>query len=578
MQRSPTGILKLIGIAIAATGFLLAQEASLDISVDQVGYRPDAEKLGMVRTASAQPVAFSVKRSKDKSTAFSGKLSSATTDTDSGDQVAVADFSPLKQAGSYYLDVAGVGHSWDFQIASDIYRNTYYLAARSFYGQRCGTAVDLGPQSPQFRHAICHTIGNYDSSSGTTGNHISAKGWHDAGDYGRYVVNSGISTGTLLWAWEIYHDRIVSSSLDIPESGGATPDLLSEVRWNLDWMLSMQDTDGGVFHKQTSTHFCGFIMPEADSLPSSVIGSGQTPFKTSCATADLAAVAAIAARLFKPYDAAYADTCLRAARSAWKWLGQHPAVVFRNPANVTTGEYGDNDCSDELLWAASELWRTTGERPYHDYYLAHYQAFLDKLTATDPQSWAQVSPLALWGYALDSRADPEASSAIRRRAIAAADSIVARLKQNSYRTSLTSGDYKWGSNGVVANYNVQLLVAHQLEPHPAYVAAALDNMHYLLGRNTFSVSWVTQVGQHAFRNPHHRLSSADKVDLPWPGLLSGGPNSGRQDDLMKRLIPADAKPARCYIDMTGAYACNEVAINWNAPLVFTLAAFQEPKR
>ena len=92
-------------------------------------------------------------------------------------------------------------------------------------------------------------------------------GWHDAGDYGRYVVNSGISTGALLWAWEINGKKLAKISLNIPESGNGTPDILSEIRWNLSWMLKMQDEDGGVWHKQTSEHFSGFVMPQDDKLP-----------------------------------------------------------------------------------------------------------------------------------------------------------------------------------------------------------------------------------------------------------------------------------------------------------------------
>jgi endoglucanase len=99
----------------------------------------------------------------------------------------------------------------------------------------------------------------------------------------------------------------------------------------------------------------------------------------------------------------------------------------------------------------------------------------------------------------------------------------------------------------------------------------MDNLHYLLGRNSFSLSWVTQLGENAFRHPHHRPSAADGLDLPWPGLLSGGPNPGRQDSVMKKLLSPDTPRGKMYVDQTGAYACNEVAINWNAPLVFVLA-------
>jgi len=150
--------------------------------------------------------------------------------------------------------------------------------------------MDLGPEFPGFKHAACHLIGAYHASSGKSGSHLSAKGWHDAGDYGRFMVDSGTSTGTLLWTWEFFGDRLHQVRLNIPESGNGTPDILHEIRWNLDWMLSMQDDDGGVWHKQTSDHFCNFIPPEKDTLVSLVIGTGKEPYKSSCATGDLTAV------------------------------------------------------------------------------------------------------------------------------------------------------------------------------------------------------------------------------------------------------------------------------------------------
>ena len=180
--------------------------------------------------------------------------------------------------------------------------------------------------------------------------------------------------------------------------------------------------------------------------------------------------------------------------------------------------------------------------------------------------------MALWSYALGDQADKQAIQAIRQRSSDAAAGIVERQKQNGYKISLTTSDYIWGSNAVAAYYSMQLLIADRLQHNREYVTAAAENLHYLLGRNTFSLSWVTQLGEHAFQHPHHRPSAADGIEAPWPGLLSGGPNPGRQDSIMKKMLSTDLPPAKMYVDETGAYACNEVAINWNAPLVFVLAS------
>ena len=281
---------------------------------------------------------------------------------------------------------------------------------------------------------------------------------------------------------------------------------------------------------------------------------------------------AIAARVYKPFDAAFADRCLRAAERAWTWIDRHPDVTFRNPSGVGTGEYGDRDCGDERLWAAAELFRTTGAAPYDSWFLGHHGAYRKSIDASDPQSWSDVANLALWTYVLGKGGNTEAVSAIRQDSIAAAGEIVARSATNGYRISLTSQNYIWGSNGVVGNYGMQLVVANVFEPNPRYLETAMENLHYLLGRNTFSLSFVTRLGANPVRHPHHRPSGADDNAEPWPGLLSGGPNRSRQDEAMRKLLPADLPPAKMYVDDQAAYASNEIAINWNAPLVFLLAA------
>jgi endoglucanase len=559
---------KAILLLLLSCGAAYGATPTVAIKVDQVGYLSDAPKIALV-VSNEHASDFIVRRSTDDSIAFRGKLVAAVFDANSGDEVRAAEFTKLRERGTFYLEVRGVGRSWNFAIGPDVYSRSFYLTMRAFYGQRCGVAVDLGPEFTGYKHDACHTSGAYHASSGKKGARASIKGWHDAGDYGRYVVNSGISTGTLLWTWELFGARLRNINLHIPETGNGTPDILNEIRWNLDWMLSMQDADGGVWHKQTSEQFAAFIMPEQDRSVSYVIGTGREPYKSSCATADFAAVMAIAARAFQPFDAAYAERCLRAARGAWHWLDQNPSVSFRNPQGVLTGGYQDNNCGDERLWADAELWRTTGDEVYQRYFLEHYKEYLKTIRTTGPQSWGNVAPLALWTYALAGRKESGASDEIREATLKAADEIVSRSARNGYRISMTPLDYVWGSNGVAANYGMQLLVSNVFHADPRYVQTALENLHYLLGRNAFSLSWVTRLGENPFRHPHHRPSEMDGNPEPWPGLLSGGPNRTRSDSAMKKL--PDLPPAKMYLDETASYASNEVAINWNAPLVFLIA-------
>jgi len=546
-----------------------AENPTLAIKVDQVGYLPGGPKIALV---SSLAKTFEIRRSSDAKLVFRGVLGPVATDPLSGDAVQAADFSQLRRAGSYYIQIPGVGKSWSFSVGSNVFGRTYYLAMRGFYGQRCGTAVNLGPEFPGYAYAACHLRGEFHPSSGKSGERDNVGGWHDAGDYGRYMVNSGVATGTLLWAWEIYAPRLKPIQLKIPETGNGTPDILNEARWNLEWMLKMQDTDGGAWHKQTSTHFPGFVAPDKDALPSEVIGTGSAPYKSTCATADLAAVAAIAARAYQPYDPQFAARALDAARRAWQWTEKYPNVTFRNPPGVSTGEYGDSNCADERLWAAAELWRTTGERAYDEFFLNNYAAYLPGLDSPAAENWSKMGPMALRTYALSRRkeADAKAKAAIRNRMLTAARAIVERTAANPYHVSLKPTDFVWGSNGIAAQYGLDLMIANVIAPNPEFVNSARDDLHYLLGRNTFSLSWVTQVGQHSVLHPHHRPSGSGEQPGPWPGLMSGGPNAGRQDAVLAAL-PAGLPPEKDYADETASYASNEIAINWQANLVFLLA-------
>jgi endoglucanase len=539
---------------------------SAGIFLNQVGYLPAAAKLATVRLAEGNKRDFLVRSVADHAVVLNGMLGPVATDEASGDQTSVADFSSLRATGRYQLEIAGMS-SDPVNIAPDAYASALRLTMRGITGQRCGCAVDLGDG---YKHPSCHGDGAFHPSSGKSASLPNHGGWHDAGDYGRYVVNSGISTGSLLWAWELYPAALRGLSLAIPESGGKLPDYLAEIRWNLDWMLQMQDTDGGVWHKQTSERFCAFIMPQDDKLTSYVIGTGSGPYKSTGATADLASVMAIAARCYGPYDAAFAQLCLAAARQAWGWAMAHPDVRFENPSGVSTGGYGDRELSDELAWASAELWRSTGEDQYE-------KAFLGTLPSPDTSAtlsapgWADVMPMACWTYALAERKGSAAvKSRIQEATQAGATRLIERSRQNGYGNTMELRNYVWGSNSIAGNQSLLLLTAHHFHRDSAASEAALSNLHYLLGRNCLGVSWVTQLGVRPFQHPHHRPSVADGIPAPWPGLLSGGPNAHGGDPVADKM--PKQPPMRMWVDDQRAYSMNEIAINWNAPLVFLLAA------
>jgi endoglucanase len=534
------------------------------IHINQVGYLPASQKIASVANLAADsPQTFRILQ--NNAEILTGNLSEANLDAASGDRISLVDFSAITAPGTYILAIGDL-RSDAIVIAPDVYHHALYLTTRAFYGQRCGCKVDLGDG---YKYPICHKDGAYHPSSGRGGRAKHLGGWHDAGDYGRYVVNSGISTATLLYAFELYPDTLRNFSLDIPKHHRHLPDILAEVRWNLDWMISLQDRDGGVWHKQSSENFCGFIMPQDDKATSYIIGSGHEPFKTTASTADLAATAALAARVFRPFDRRYADHCLDVARRAWLWAVENPDQPFTNPPGVSTGGYGDPHLSDELLWASAELFHLTGEPQFESQFLAGFTPDAGRLRISEP-GWGNLFSLGCFSYVAAPGGSPEVKELIRKAMTQASAELVQKSASNGYANSLRIRDYGWGSNGAAANQSFLLYLTDRIAPNPVYRETALNNLHYLLGRNCFGISWVTHLGARPFMHPHHRPSAADGILEPWPGLLSGGPNR-YPGDAAARTLP-HLPPMRMWMDDDRAYSMNEIAINWNAPLVFLLAA------
>lgn len=288
----------------------LAQAADSDVKVSSVGYLPARVKRASV---TATGTTFTVKRDADDSVAFSGNLSAAAKDPDTSQSIATADFTSLAEAGKFYLDVPGVGRSVSFPIADDVYKDAFVATMLGYYGWRCNTAVSFTYNGQSYSHAACHMDDAHTDYIGSSGKRDGTKGWHDAGDYGKYTVNAGVTVGSLLAAWEEYSAALSTYAWPIPETGGSTPDFLDEVRWELEWVLKMQysSSDGHVSHKLTSLKFDApsdaanaidaWVMPENDNQTRYFVPSG------SAAIADFVAMLAKAARIYKDYDQSFAD-------------------------------------------------------------------------------------------------------------------------------------------------------------------------------------------------------------------------------------------------------------------------------
>lgn len=544
------------------------QNSKAQVFINQEGYLPALQKIFYTSEAADS---FYIVESLSGQIVFRGELYFSVSDDPATHLTLYAgDFSSFNSNGNYFIKINGGDSSYTFQISPNVYYDVYTKSLKGYYFQRCGISL-LQPYAGVYFHSACHPgDGFYHSSTGQSGFRLTTGGWHDAGDYGKYVVNSGITVGTLLQAFESFPEKFNQDNLNIPESGNGIPDLLDEVRYEIEWLLKMQSGSGGVNFKVTKEQFESFIMPQNDS------GLRYIYTLSTTATGDFAAIMAKAARIYQTIDTSFSDRCLNAAILAWNYLINNPTIVpvggFKNPTGTATGEYGDTNDSDERLWAAAELFETTGLSDYHNYFISN---FASGGLISSSMSWNKVKNLALLTYLNSSQpgSSQTAKDQIKNSLISYANNLLSRASNNGFAITINPGEYYWGCNSDVLNKALMLIYAYEQSNNDLYIQTALTQLNYILGTNAHNFSFVTDVGSNSVMHPHHRPSAADGVVNPVPGLLAGGPDQYLDDPVLQAHFNGNTPPALCYIDDVGSYASNEIAINWNAPLVFVSGYF-----
>jgi endoglucanase len=515
---------------------------------------------------------------------WSCQLGSQMIDPDSGDIYYFADFTGFDEPGVYVLAVPGLGtdptaQSAPFEISETVFGGALATAMTGLYGQRCGTAVTITIGSDTWQHGACHMEDAYlDYLTGADTKSVGVGGWHDAGDYGKYLGNGAFSVGMLLAAWEHFQPTLEALALPIPEHGqipeggsGPMPDFLWEVKWELDWLLTAQQASGGggVPDKLTAIDFESFgTMPDHDNQKRYFAGIG------TAMTADFVAVMAEAARIYGSYAPVSSAAYLVAAKLGYAYLAANagPAVPTNDSPKdsalvFNTGHYVETD-ADNRLWAAAEMWETTGDADA----LADFETRAPSNPVEVDFDWANVQNLGFYTYVLSQRPDKDARDAtlvstLSAAIVAAADQLQSVAAAHAFGRALPGGStmsYYRGSNGSVARAAMNLWVANVLQPNPKYLDTIQMQLDFLLGRNLYDRSQVTMVGYHPPGNPHHGPSYGDKIADPWPGLLVGGANNDQ--------ATADLPAALTWRDNSDDYQVNEIAINWVAPFVYATAA------
>jgi endoglucanase len=548
------------------------------IRLNQTGFYPNGAKIAVL--ANAKPGKFYIQNG-NKKTVFTGELKQSSQLAFSGNYTFIADFSAFSKPGEYMVYIPGSGYSYQFAIQPSILKPVADASIKAFYFQRASIALDekyagkwhRAEGHPDNKVLVHPSAASNKRPAGTVIS--SPRGWYDAGDYNKYIVNSGISTATLLSLYEDFPTYMKTVQLNIPESSNQLPDVLDEILWNLRWMLTMQDpNDGGVYHKLTNANFDKMVMPDKANTTRYIVQ------KSTAATLDFTAVMAQASRIFKKFPRqvpGLSDSCLNAAEQAWQWAVKNPAVIYDQDEmnktfspQITTGAYGDKYLSDEWFWAGAELFVATDKDEYYS------KVKTGKNNGISiPASWAQVKLLGIYTLAqhaaLQTASNPQLAE-MKELLLSFADNLIEGAGNNAYQTVMTKAPakFQWGSNGDAANQGILLIKAYQLSHNKKYLNYALSNLDYILGRNAAGYSYVTGYGGKTPLHPHHRPSIADGVTEPVPGLLSGGPNPGMQDGVKL----ASTVPDEAFIDDDRSYATNEIAINWNAPLAYLANAIE----
>ncbi|MEK0317318.1 glycoside hydrolase family 9 protein [Cohnella sp. 56] len=523
------------------------------IMIDQFGYLPDGDKVAVLvdpqvgfnaADAYTPGSTMQVRRVSDDAVVFSGAptvWNGGRTQEKSGDRGWWFDFSQVTAVGDYYIyDPAGNVKSYNFTISPDVYKEVLKAAIKTFYYQRIGTphlaqhagaafaddAALIGPGQDSQARSV------FDRNNPATERDLSG-GWMDAGDYNKYVTYTAQPINELLSAYEEKPD-IFTDDYNIPESGNGIPDIIDEVKWELDWLKKMQDEDGGVLMK------VGFPSygktGDYNDRPSQITFQRYYLPKTSASTIVTAlnfAHASITLRQF-PELASYAADLRERAIKAWEWYQNNPKETNVDNGDVEVGD-ADVDLDKQAqvaTVAAAYLFALTGDQTYHDYFKANYKT-----------TWPMSD--AYWGLYFGEQADgvmfyttlPNADPAVKAYILERRDlhDFTQSLEDNDdlYRSYVPDFSYHWGSLQVRARSGASSYDFYQYDINPAkrdnFYKKAQNVLHYFHGVNPFAFTYLTNMQAYGAENSikqiyHSWFADNTQWDNAPPGYIPGGPS------------------------------------------------------
>jgi hypothetical protein len=552
------------------------------IMVDQFGYRPDDPKVavlvdpqqGFNAGDSYTPgSSIEVRRWSDDATVHTAQITQwngGNTQASSGDRGWWLDFSAVNTPGSYYLyDPTNSLGSHRFEINEDVYREVLKAATRMFFYNRSG-----GAKKPPYTDARWEDDAAYlGPGQDTQGRSVNDKnnasterdvrgGWFDAGDTNKYVTYAESVVHQLLTAYE-ENPGPFTDDFNIPESGNGIPDLLDEVKWEVDWIKRMQESDGGVLLKVGVLDHNAVAPPSQDARPRYYIPACSS---STIAAAGMLAHAALVYDGVSNLKGEVADLTQRAEK-AWDWYQANPKQTDCDSQEIKAGDAdrGLEDQEASSVVAAIYLFALTGDSKYDSHVTSNYT----KTWPYKDNGWSRYEPHqgdALLYYTTLATADATVKTAILDKKTQEAQTegdIYGKvaLEQDLYRAFITDATYHWGSNNARACNGAanQDMLVHNLDAANAadYRARALGIVHYMHGVNPLGMVFLSNMvdyGAEVSANEIYHTWFADGSDWdnaltspkgPAPGFVPGGPNKSFSGSTSP---PAGQPAQKSYLD------------------------------
>ncbi|MCF8364314.1 MAG: glycoside hydrolase family 9 protein [Bacteroidales bacterium] len=566
------------------------------ITVDQFGYLPNAEKVAVLSNPQTgfnasdtyTPGAdIEVRKVSDSSIVFTGSANAwniGITHNQSGDKAWWFDFSNLTAYGEYFInDPENDISSESFKISDLVYKDALRESVRTFYYQRCGIAKSTPYCDSYWSDGVCHHGNEQDldcrlvtNPIATTSKDLSG-GWHDAGDYNKYINYAAPAVHDLLFAYEFYPD-IWHEDFSIPESGNGIADILDEVKYELDWMLKMQESNGSVLHKVSAINW-----DDAESPPSAEGTVRRYAPATASATISACGVFAHAAIIFKnhsnPTLQTHGQTLETAAISAWDWLMANPSEIpsqynnsgFQNAAaeNPEYTQYAQMvaDAAFLLVLTNDTEYRTYFDNNYEYCHLFTWGAIsynFDDPWINDGLLYYENSPLATTSVVNNIKS--EYLTAMNNQWADFAPLYALNNQLDAYRAFLDI--YDWGSNQYKANGGTTFIsmIKYGIDTpnEQLHENGAAGYIHYIHGVNPLAQNYLTNMatfGAESSVPEFYHLWFADGTDFdnvntslygPPPGFLVGGPNEN-YSLTGQNLEPPENQPAQ------------KSYLSWNTP-------------